>query len=89
MAPLTAGGVDLGVGDLERLVLAQRAQSLSLVERRDPEMSAKRLLDDLGVTLVEPGGPYLGGTSHLGIEIDGELALDRRHEPSVARDAMT
>jgi len=39
--------VDLGVGELESLILGERAEWLGFVRRGDPEVSAQRVLDHL------------------------------------------
>jgi ketosteroid isomerase-like protein len=81
--------MNLGIGELERLALGEGAQSLGIVERRDPEMGAQGILDHLGISLVQARSPDLCGTSDLGIEIHGDLALGGCHEPMIAHSAMT
>jgi hypothetical protein len=67
--------VQLGVGQPERLVLAQRAEALSRVEGGYPEVGAKGVLDDLRVPALGACGAHLRGARDLGIEVDGDLAL--------------
>jgi hypothetical protein len=50
---LATGGVNLGVRELQCLVLGESAEVLRLVERCDAEVGAQRVLDHLRVALVE------------------------------------
>lgn len=76
---LATSSANFSIGEHQGFIFGQRAQTFGLIKRGHPQVGTQRILNDLGITLVAPSGPYLGGASNFRIEIDRDLALGDCH----------